>query len=151
MCFNHHEKMKIDFMKAALKEASESGADLPVGAVIVHEGKIIASAHNKKEANNDVTAHAEIEAIRQASKKLNNWRLSGCDLYVTLEPCPMCAWAIFQARLKTVYFGAYDSLYGAFTTLHEMKKLSSSQTEVKGGIMEEECTKIIKEYFERLR
>ncbi len=143
--------MNPNFMKEALKIARESGNDLPVGAVIVKDGNIIASAHNLKEANQDVTAHAETEAIRKASGILKNWRMNDCDIYVTLEPCPMCAWAIMQARFKNLFFGAYDTVYGAFSALPEMQTLSPSQINITGGIMEEECRKIIREYFDKLR
>lgn len=141
--------MKIDFMEKALSLAQNSGIDVPIGAVLVKDGKIIAAAHNEKEKLNDVTAHAEILVIREAEKALNSWRLDGCELYVTLEPCPMCAWAIIQARIKKVYFGSYDTLYGAFSVFPEFKKYS--QIEIKGGILEEKCDNIIKEYFKRLR
>ncbi len=138
-------------MKAALEKAAESKEDLPVGAVIVKEGKIIAAAHNLKEKKKDVTAHAEIEAIRMASKTLKDWRMSDCDIYVTLEPCPMCASAIIQARFKNLFFGAYDTMYGAFTTLPQLQSILNSKVNIKGGIMEYECERIIKEYFEKLR
>ena len=141
--------MNIEFMEKALQIAKDSGIDIPVGAVLVKNGEILAAAHNKKENLNDVTAHAEILAIREASKKTGTWRLPECELYVTLEPCPMCAWAIMQARINAVYFGSYDTLYGAFSVFPEFKKFSSAI--IKGGILEEKCNNILKEYFERLR
>ena len=143
--------MNAEYMKKAIKIAAESKEDLPVGAVIVKEGKIIAAAHNLKEKKKDVTAHAEIEAIRMASKTLKDWRMSDCDIYVTLEPCPMCASAIIQARFKNLFFGAYDTMYGAFTTLPQLQSILNSKVNIKGGIMEYECERIIKEYFEKLR
>ena len=136
-------------MEKAIQKAKNSGTDIPVGAVIVKDGEILAACHNEKEKLNDATAHAEILAIREASKKLKSWRLEGCELYVTLEPCPMCAWAIMQARIKTVYFGSYDTLYGAYSVFRELTKNVSS--EIKGGILEEKCDNIIKEYFKRMR
>lgn len=136
-------------MEKAIQTAKNSGPDIPVGAVIVKDGEILAACHNEKEKLNDATAHAEILAIREASKKLKSWRLEGCELYVTLEPCPMCAWAIMQARIKTVYFGSYDTLYGAYSVFRELTKNVSS--EIKGGILEEKCDNIIKEYFKRMR
>lgn len=141
--------MNTEFMEKAIQKAKNSGPDIPVGAVIVKNGEILAACHNEKEKLNDATAHAEILAIREASKKLKSWRLEGCELYVTLEPCPMCAWAIMQARIKTVYFGSYDTLYGAYSVFRELTKNVSS--EIKGGILEEKCDNIIKEYFKRMR
>ena len=91
------------FMQEAIDIANQTERDIPVGAVIVKDGNIISFAHNEKEKDNDVTSHAEILAIRCAEKFLDNWRLDDCEMYVTLEPCPMCAWAILQSRIKTVY------------------------------------------------
>ena len=96
-------------MKTAILEAKKTIDDVPVGCVIRHGNKVIAQTHNERERNNDVTAHAEILAIRKAQEVLNNWRLDDCTMYVTLEPCPMCAWAILQSRIKAVYFGSYNS------------------------------------------
>lgn len=138
-------------MQQAIIMANSAGNDIPVGAVITKDNKIIAQAFNKKEKFNDVTAHAEIIALREAEQKLGNWRLEGCIMYVTLEPCPMCAWAIIQSRLKAVYFGSYDPNYGAFGSKIDLRKLLNSKLQVYGGIMEEECDKILKEYFEALR
>lgn len=140
-----------NFMQIALETAKKSGKDLPVGAIIVKNGEIIACAHNEQEKNNDITAHAEILAIRKAEKKLKNWRLNGCTMYVTLEPCPMCAWAILRSRIDNLVFGAYDTLYGAFSTLPELTKISNSTLKVKGGIMEAECREILEKYFKDLR
>lgn len=140
-----------NFMQIALETAKKSGKDLPVGAIIVKNGEIIACAHNEQEKNNDITAHAEILAIRKAEKKLKNWRLNGCTMYVTLEPCPMCAWAILRSRIDNLFFGAYDTLYGAFSTLPELTKMSNSPLKVKGGIMETECKEILEKYFKDLR
>ena len=143
--------MKDLFMTKAVKSALKSENDIPVGAVIVKNGKIIASACNKREKNNDISAHAEIIAIKKAGKVLNNWRLDECELYVTLEPCPMCAWAILQSRLKSVYFGSYDLQYGALGSKLNLSQLSSSKLHVKGGFMEEECDKILRDFFKRIR
>ncbi len=143
--------MNKEFMKEALRYARDSGKDVPVGAVIVRDGVIIAQAHNQKEQLNDATMHAEIVAIRLASKHLGTWRLAGCELYVTLEPCPMCASAIIQSRISNVYFGSYDSLYGAFGSKINMKDTLPSNLEIKGGILQEECDNIIRSYFEELR
>ncbi|MBQ7450102.1 nucleoside deaminase [bacterium] len=143
--------MNEKFMEIAVKLAQNSEEDIPVGAVIVKDDEIIAIANNKKEKTNDVTAHAEILAIKEAGKFLGNWRLNDCELYVTLEPCPMCAWAIMQSRIKTVYFGSYDNLYGAFGSKINLAEISNSKIAVKGGIMEEKCDKILKEFFKRVR
>lgn len=139
------------FMKLAIGEAKKVQGDVPVGAVIVKDGKVIAKAFNTKEKDNDVTSHAEILAIRSAEKLLGNWRLDGCELYVTLEPCPMCGWAIIQSRIKSVYFGSYDVNYGAFTSKIDLRKLANSKMNVYGGICEEECDEIMNSFFAKLR
>lgn len=141
----------MDFMQQAIEVAKKSGADVPVGALIVKNNHIIAFAHNEKEQNNDATAHAEILAIKHASKTLGNWRLEDCELYVTLEPCPMCSWAIIQSRIKTVYFGSYDKQYGALGSVIDLRKQANSDLKVFGGILEEKCDNIIEEFFERIR
>ncbi len=143
--------MNLEFMKKAINTAKKSGKDIPIGAVIVKEGKVIASAVNEREKKQNVILHAEIVAIQKANKKLKNWRLNDCEIYVTLEPCPMCASAILQSRISKVYFGAYDLLNGAFGSKSDMCKTMGYNAEVKGGIMEEECTKILKDYFEGMR
>lgn len=138
-------------MKRAIELAKQAGGEIPVGAIIVKDGEIISSAYNRKEELKDVTAHAEILAIREASKKLTRWRLDDCEMYVTLEPCPMCAWAIVNSRIKTVYFGSYDVNYGALGSSIDVRKLANSKMKVYGGIMEAECGKILNEYFKELR
>ena len=137
-------------MKRALIEAQKVKSDIPVGAVIVRNGKVISSAHNTKEETNDVTAHAEIIAIRDAENKLGQWRLDDCELYVTLEPCPMCCWAILQSRIKTIYFGSYDRQYGGFSVL-ELHKLANSSINIYGGIMERECDNLLESFFNGIR
>ena len=138
-------------MKFAIEEALKSGLDIPVGAVIVKDGEIISSAHNEKEVLSDVTGHAEILAIRRAEQKLKNWRLSDCEMYVTLEPCPMCAWAIVQSGVKSVYFGSFDSNYGALESKLDLRSLANSKLKVYGGIMEEECNQLLDDYFKTMR
>lgn len=143
--------MKPEFMKFAIETAKNSGKDVPVGAVIVKDGEIISSAFNEREKRQDATLHAEILAIQRASKKLKNWRLNGCEMYVTLEPCPMCASAIIQSRIDRLYFGAYDLVNGAFCSKTDMCSLMGTQIEFLGGIMEEECSVLIKNYFKGIR
>lgn len=140
-----------DFMQEAINVAKDSGADVPVGAVIVKNGKIIASASNEREKTNDISAHAEILAIRRAESVLNNWRLDDCELYVTLEPCPMCAWAILQSRIKTVYFGSYDTQYGALGSVLDLREQANSQLKVYSGIMEEECNNMLECFWQERR
>ena len=138
-------------MKKAIKIAKTSGGDIPIGAVIVKDGKVIAKAVNQREKKQNAVNHAEIIAIQKANKKLKNWRLNDCEMYVTLEPCPMCASAILQARISKLYFGAYDMLNGAMGSKSDMRKIMNYDMEVKGGIMEDECAKLLHDYFERLR
>ena len=138
-------------MKRAIELANKANGEIPVGALIVKDGEVIAETFNQKEITNDVTAHAEILAIREAEQKLGRWRLDDCEMYVTLEPCPMCAWAIVSARIKAVYFRSYDNNYGALGSVIDVRKLANSKMKVYGGIMEEECDKILKEYFKGLR
>ena len=147
--------MEEDFMKAALKEARKAYLEdeVPVGAVIVKDGKIIARAHNIKEMKNDTTKHAEILAIQKASKKLNTWRLNGCTMYVTLEPCVMCAGAMIQSRLDKVVFGTVDEKTGACgTVLNVLQDYKFNHiVEIENGIMEKECKGILQDFFRRLR
>lgn len=138
-------------MSISINEAKKSGLDVPVGAVVVKNGDIIATAHNERELDNDVTSHAEILAIRKAEQVLGNWRLDDCDLYVTLEPCPMCGWAILQSRIKNVYFGSYDTNYGAFFSKVDLRNFSTFTPNVYGGIMEKECDELLNSFFIDLR
>ena len=141
----------MHFMQKAIEQAKKTEKDVPVGAVIVKNNEIIACAHNEKEIDNDVTSHAEIVAIRKAEQILNNWRLEDCEMYVTLEPCPMCAWAILQSRIKTLYFGSFDNNYGAFSSKIDLREISTSNLKIYGGIMEDECDKILEEFFKKIR
>ena len=143
--------MQNEFMESAIIEAKKTNTDIPVGAVIVKNDKIITKAHNEKELNKDISAHAEIIAIKNASKILGDWRLSDCEMYVTLEPCPMCAWAIIQSRFKSVYFGSYDNQYGALGSKINLLNLSNNKIDVKGGIIEEKCDMLLNNFFNKVR
>ena len=136
-------------MQNAIIEAKKCVKDVPIGCVIKKDGQIIASAHNRRELDDDVTAHAEILAIKDAQKKLGTSRLKGCELYVTLEPCPMCAWAISMSGISTVYFGAYNQQYGAMGS--SVKLPLNPTLKIYGGIEEETCNKILEEFFESIR
>lgn len=146
---------KEKFMKQALKEAKKAyeKLEVPVGAVIVKDGKVIARAHNQKETKFDTTKHAEILAIQKASKKLGSWRLIDCDMYVTLEPCSMCAGAIINSRIKNVYIGASDEKTGAVGSvlnLFEDYKFNHIVNFEK-GILEDDCKKVLQDFFKELR
>lgn len=139
------------YMKLALNQAKAAANDVPVGAVIVKNDKIIAVACNNKEKSNDVTGHAEILAIQQASQKLRSWRLENTTLYVTLEPCPMCAAAILYSRISCIVFGAYEPIYGALGSTMNMQNIIKFQPQIIGGIMEEESKQLLKTFFEKKR
>ncbi len=131
---------------------SEAEGEVPVGAVVVKDGEIISTGRNRRELGKNALYHAELEAIDNACKTLGGWRLWQCDLYVTLEPCPMCAGAIINSRIKTVYFGAYDSKAGSFGTVADFNSLPyNHKPEIFGGIMEEECSAMLTEFFKKLR
>lgn len=138
-------------MNNAIEQARLCKIDVPVGCVIKKDGTIIASAHNMREEKQDITAHAEILAIKQAQERLSTSRLNGCELYVTLEPCPMCTWAILQSGIDTVYFGSYNSQYGAMLSNTQLVELSHSKIKIYGGIEEEICDKVLNEFFEKIR
>lgn len=144
------------YMKEALKEAKKAAqkGEVPVGAVIVKNGKIIARGHNLRESKQDPTMHAEIVAIKKAARKLENWRLAGCTLYVTVEPCPMCAGAIVQSRIGRVVYGARDPKAGAVASLYTIltdRRLNHQVSVITEGVLEEECSEILKSFFKRLR
>ena len=143
------------YMQEALKEAKKAykKLEVPVGAIIVKNGEIIAKAHNLKETKNDTTKHAEILAIQRASKKLKSWRLLDCEMYITLEPCSMCAGAIIISRVKKIYIGALDYKTGAagsVLNLFEDYKFNH-KVEVEKGILQEECENLLKSFFKELR
>ena len=138
-------------MNNAIEQAKLCKIDVPVGCVIKKDGTIIAFAHNMREEKQDITAHAEILAIKQAQNRLSTSRLKGCELYVTLEPCPMCTWAILQSGIDTVYFGSYNSQYGAMLSNTQLVELSHSKIKIYGGIEEETCDKMLNDFFEKIR
>ena len=140
-------------MKAALKcaETALSEGEVPIGAVVVSGGKIISRGHNRRTKKQIATAHAEIEAIEKACKKLNSWRIPECEIYVTLEPCPMCMGAMLNARIKKVYFGAYEAKGRSLTKEIAEANLLNHKIEVEGGVMEEECAQILSTFFSDMR
>ena len=138
---------------ALAKEAAASG-EIPVGAVVCDRetGEILGRGRNRREADHSPTAHAEILAIEEAAKKRGSWRLSGCNLYVTLEPCPMCSGAIINARIDRVIFGAYDEKAGAVCSVQEMFSLPyNHRPRVTGGLLEEPCAELLRSFFSELR
>lgn len=138
-------------MEFAIIEAKKCKNDVPIGCVIKKNNVIIAKAYNMREALNDVTAHAEILAIKEAQRKLNSSHLNGCEIYVTLEPCPMCSWAIIQSGIDIVYFGAYNNQYGAMLSVINLSKFANSKIKIYGGIKETECSDLLKIFFKDLR
>ena len=149
--FPVHER----YMAQALKEAEKARkrGETPVGAVIVKAGNIIARGHNERELKQDATLHAEMTAIRAACKKLGSWRLTDCDIYVTLEPCAMCAGAIIQARLRCLYIGTSDLNAGAAGSVIDVFRAGAfnHKVEVSWGILEEQCSGIMRDFFRELR
>lgn len=142
------------WMRAAIEQAmlAEAIDEVPIGAVIVRDEEVIAAAHNTRETDKNPLCHAEISAIARAAKALCGWRLPGCTLYVTLEPCPMCAGAVINARIPRVVFGAYDKKAGAFGTLYDLAEGKlNHKPEVAGGILEKECAQLLSSYFRKKR
>lgn len=143
------------YMLLALKEAQKAYdlGEVPVGAVIVKDDVVIAKAHNLRQTKKQVTGHAEILAINKATKKLNAWILEGCTMYVTIEPCLMCAGTIIQARMKKVCYGAKEPKFGALGSLINMATIPSlnHHLDIEGGILEEEASALIKTFFQKLR
>lgn len=146
-----HEK----FMALALQEAQKAAAigEVPIGAVIVRNGEVIAKGHNLRETDKDPTAHAEMIAIRQAAQHLNGWRLIGCDMYVTIEPCPMCAGAIYQSRIERLFIGSMDPKGGAVGSLYNIPQDDrlNHVVDVTCGILQEACSSVMKNFFRALR
>ena len=145
---------KYDYMKQALELAKEAYNDgeVPVGAVIVRNGEIVATGRNRREKRKNALLHAEIDAINNACTKLGGWRLWNCEIYVTLEPCPMCAGAIMNAHIPKVYFGAYDYKNGSCGTITNLFEMPYNfKPELECGIMQEECAAVLKDFFKNLR
>ena len=146
--------MEEKFMKEALKQAKKAASigETPIGAVIVRDGEIIARGYNKRETKKNALLHAEIIAINKACKKLGGWRLPQCEMYVTLEPCPMCAGAIINSRIENVYFGAYDKKAGSFGSIADFNAIGyNHKPVVTGGVLEKECAGLLSEFFRKLR
>ena len=142
------------YMKEAIKQAKKAYAlnEVPIGCVIVYEDKIIARGYNRRVTDKNTLSHAELNAIRKASKKLGDWRLDDCEMYVTLEPCQMCAGAIVNARITRVIFGAYDQKAGSFGTLIDFNSYPlNHKPEIIGGVCEEECKALMQKFFTYLR
>ena len=146
--------MKEEFMREALRLAREAFKDgeVPVGAVVVRKGEIVGTGRNRREKAKNALCHAEIEAINAACTALGGWRLWECELYVTLEPCPMCAGAIVNARIPQVYFGAYDKKNGCCGSVADVLQLENGyHPAAQGGVMEEECAALLSDFFKQLR
>lgn len=150
---NFGDIMDEYYMNEAIKEASVCTYEVPVGAIIVHEGNIIGRGHNLIETTNDPTSHAEIIAIRQASSYLNSWRLIDCTIYVTLEPCPMCAGAIINSRIKRLVIGALDEKRGCCGSVEDLVRHPrfNHRLDLTIGVLEEESSKLLKDFFKQLR
>ena len=148
------DKNDIYFMKRAIlraKAAAKCG-DVPIGAVIVKDGEIVATGRNMRELRKNSLLHAEIIAIDRACKRLGRWRLHDCTLYVTMEPCPMCAGAIVNSRIKRVVYGCYDQKAGALGTVFDMSQYPlNHKYEITSGVMEQECAKLLSNFFAELR
>lgn len=145
---------ELELMKTAIEIAKKSAAqcEVPVGAIVVKDGEIVGASSNMRETSGDATAHAECEAIRQACEKLGRWRLSDCELYVTLEPCPMCAGAIINARVDRVVYGASDPAAGCCKSIINVNSYPFNHSFVAcGGVLENECSDILKQFFEKKR
>jgi tRNA(adenine34) deaminase len=145
---------KIKYMKAALKEAEKAALidEVPVGAVVVYHDKIIARAHNTREKTQSFHAHAEFLAMMKAAKKIGSWRLEDCDVYVTMEPCPMCAGAMIQSRIRRLFYGASDPKAGCVSSVAKLLEIPfNHHIDVESGILAEESQQLIKKFFQKLR
>ena len=146
---------EIKFMKEAVKEAKKAELidEVPIGCVVVKDGKVISRGHNIRETKQNPIGHAEIVAITKASRKLKSWRLDGCDIYITLEPCIMCSGAIIQSRIRHIYFGAFDPKGGALGSSIDVLKAENinHHPEVTSGVLQEECSSLLTNYFKNKR
>ncbi len=151
MSLKEHEQFMIEAYQLA--QSASKGGDVPVGAVVTLDGEVIGRGENQRQRTADPSAHAEILALKQAAKHLGSWNLSGCSLYVTLEPCPMCAGAVIVSRIDSVYFGAYDKELGCCGTLYNLPEddRMNHRANCYGGIMQEECAKLLKDFFKDKR
>lgn len=149
------KKIKEKYMKEALKQAkkAEKIDEVPIGCVIVYEDKVIARGYNRRNTDKNTLSHAELIAIRKASRKLGDWRLEGCEMYVTLEPCQMCSGAIVQSRIDKVYIGCMNSKAGCAGSVLNLLQVDkfNHQVEIEKGILEDECSAIISNFFKNLR
>jgi len=149
------QRIKEEWMRVAIEEAKKAEAlvEVPIGAIVVHQGQIIGRGHNLRETTQNATTHAEMIAIQEACKAIGSWRLEETQLYVTLEPCPMCSGAMILSRVKEVYFGAYDPKGGTAGTLMNLleDERFNHQADVEGGILEEECGELLSVFFRNLR
>ena len=147
--------MKETYMKEALKEASKAKKlnEVPIGCVIVKDNKIIGRGYNRRMKDKNTLSHAELNAIKKASKKLKDWRLDDCEMYVTTEPCQMCSGAIVQSRIKKVYIGCMNPKAGCAGSIMNLLQVEefNHQVEIESGVLEEECSGILKDYFKELR
>lgn len=143
----------MDYMALALKEAkkAEIEKEIPIGAVLVYHDMVIASDHNRKESSSDPTAHAEVLVLRKAAEILGTWRLTGSCLYVTIEPCPMCAGALLNARVSRLVYGAPNAQYGAIRSRYEVTSALNHTLEIKEGVLEKECKTIVDHFFNSKR
>ncbi len=149
-----NETRDLEFMRLAIEEAKKSLAieEVPVGAVVVCEGEVVSAAFNTRETEKNAIRHAEVTAISRACEKLGGWRLHKCELYVTLEPCPMCAGAIVNSRIKRVVYGARDTKAGAFGTVLDLNAFPlNHKPEIVSGMCEEECAALLSDFFKLLR
>ena len=145
----------IAFMRRCIEQArlAEAAGEVPIGACVVHEGQVIATGYNRRETDQDPSAHAEFVAMRQAARELGHWRLEGCTVYVTLEPCIMCAGLMHQARVARCVYGAPDPKAGALGTLYAINadERLNHRFEAEAGVLQEECAQLLREFFANLR
>lgn len=149
------EMTKEQYMMEAIKEAEKAAKikDVPIGCVIVHDGKIIGRGYNRRNKDSNTLSHAEMIAIKKASKKMKDWRLDDCEMYVTTEPCQMCSGAIVQARIAKVYIGCMNPKAGCAGSIMNLLQVDefNHQVEIETGVLEDKCSRLLKDFFEKLR